>query len=210
MKTLYKIYAMRRSGHHGIINWICRQKRPCIFINEMKKHECFFYDVNKIYTHSDLNCNFNNKVLNYEDALIPNYITTKHTGFDNVINIVVIRDIYNLTASRLKFGVYTTNTNKLWINHILNKDKLIFINFNKWVCNKDYRREIAKSIQINNFTDDGINELWPLTKSSWDGIKYINKASEMDVNKRYKNISNIETYFDNNIKSLNRKYFGDT
>ena len=79
MKVLYKIYAMRRSGHHGIINWICRQKRPCIFINEMKINECFFYDVNKIHTNANLNCNFENMVLNYEDTLIP----------DNIIYIIL-------------------------------------------------------------------------------------------------------------------------
>ena len=122
-------------------------------------------------------------------------------------DVLIIRDPFNLFASRLKNNFLATKSKtktarELWIDYAkeflgetnyLQHNK-VCINYNLWVKNKDYRQEIAKQLEIN-FTDAAIDKVSGCGGgSSFDGRELDGKASKMDVNNRWKEFINNEEY----------------
>jgi hypothetical protein len=119
--------------------------------------------------------------------------------------IVVIRDFRNWVASCIKMALRDNkiieeviNNDKvaLYKDHLLNYDKpdCYFIKFNDWAINKDYRETICKDLGYT-FTDAAKDQLSIFGGgSSFDDMKYLKNASEMDVNNRYKEIETHPYY----------------
>lgn len=152
------------------------------------------------------------------------------------IDILVLRDPYNYFASRLKLeglGLYNPNipvklTNKksrealtdLWLQYAREylgesnnlKNNKVVINFNKWVSDKSYRKELAMRLGLK-FSDRSMNKL---TKSgpgsSFDKLKYANDAGKMKVLERWEVLKDYPFYreiFENKeIVELSNKIFG--
>ena len=121
-------------------------------------------------------------------------------------DVIVMRDPFNLFASRLKhkprdnrsyfsmLEVYSRRYSlpELWICYAKEclgetnflKNKKIFINYNQWFLDSNYRREIANQLKID-FSDNGLNDI-PPQPSSFDGASYAGKANKMDVLNRWK------------------------
>lgn len=125
-------------------------------------------------------------------------------------DLIIVRDPYNLFASRLranrrdnKAAEFTDfmkvksrhiSLPQLWIDYA--KEYLcetnylhnikIPVNYNQWVFDVEYRRQIAEKLGID-FTDSGFNDV--MTNgggSSFDGVDLQGKASEMSVLERWK------------------------
>jgi len=84
-------------------------------------------------------------------------------------DLLILRDPFNLLASRIKKGFVCVKSSRksfvdVWISHAkeflgetnyLTQQK-VCINYNQWVNDIDYRRQIAEQLDLN-FTDEGIN-----------------------------------------------------
>jgi len=117
-----RVIAMRRSGHHAIINWIrglFKDTQRVCFINEISSlhtplKQCSFTGFSKEEIHNDINGNFVKKdalILNFEEASVKELekklkiCNSKgfypRGGSKKILNVLVLRDPYNNFASRL-------------------------------------------------------------------------------------------------------------
>jgi hypothetical protein len=119
--------------------------------------------------------------------------------------VVVIRDFRNWLASCIKMAI---RDDKI-IEEVINNDKVAiyadhlsnygrpdcyFIKFNDWVTNKDYRETICKDLGYT-FTDAAKDQLSIFGGgSSFDEMRFLKNASDMDVNNRYKDIETHPYY----------------
>lgn len=191
-----KVFGMMRSGHHAIINWIYQQIESAVFKNNIfhpKYKEYDFWQKGESPTHC---------IYNIEDLNIGNYEKRlKRFGFGSsggTITILVVRDFYNLFASRLKYshlkryspiGWASREAINMWKSHA-NHNKNIIINFNYWFSDINYRKKIADKLDID-FTDAGVNDVKNFgLGSSFDQLNYDGKANQMKILERYKEFDN--------------------
>jgi len=140
------------------------------------------------------------------------YLGKSETRFD----VIVMRDPFNLFASRLKtkpredgpnfsmLEVYSRRYSlaELWITYAQEclgetsylKGQKIFVNYNRWFLDVNYRQEIAEQLGID-FSDEGIDDISDAGRgSSFDGDKYSGSAHKMDVLNRWKSFKGDPLY----------------
>ena len=169
-------YGMRRSGNHAILNWLlCNlsQKKNIIKIKHRlvsSGNSCYLNAINEyVNTKPKIleidfkfaEVSFKNIVVSYEDVPI-NYQTKYTTNFPKII---VMRDINNLVASRLKkikednegkkMAKYLFNVNekffKSWITHAsISRNEAYIIKFEEWISSKKIRDKISSDLGLKN------------------------------------------------------------
>jgi len=241
MKELSILY-MQRAGGHAIANWLTNQLPTTnyVFINNI-----FHYDNRLLFNKPLVKNNTEYLIYTIEDMSIGQAEKTKqrllYKHNSDKLNVLIIRDPYNLFASRYARQIGETNpitgekqpesikscnwsplktwTGKsaidCWRNHAqealshFNIDLCIF--YNRWIQDKSYRQQTAKDLGLN-FTDRGIDEVSTHGEgSSFDGLTYQGKASEMAVDtrwKKYKYDSYFCSLFDDRIHTLAQMLFG--
>jgi hypothetical protein len=176
----YRVFGLRRGGNHAIISWIisAMEDDSVYFFNDIlhdydklyksvitsyldEKIEKLSHKIKKNPTWSeDKKC----IIQSYEDQplSIINEVEKQYNGVvKNKINIIIVRDIYNLIASRLElcragssFTEVTNDVCELWleyVNEYLNpSNNTVCINYNKWNENEEYRNMIADKLGIKN------------------------------------------------------------
>jgi hypothetical protein len=141
--------------------------------------------------------------------------------------ILILRDPYNLFASRLKYKKPKKHAmqNKegfveKWKSYALEFlgdtniiDNKICINYNSWLKDIDYRRDLSKRLG-GDFSDSNI-DIVPSSGggSSFDRKSYDGRASEMKLLERWKSLKN-EKYFlelvdDKELAELSFRIFGN-
>lgn len=257
-KKEFRIVGLSRSGNHGVINWIINQLdgRYC-FLNCTEPKHNPFSTVRPLSASGDLyRTNIHNFDLDQEKTgrfSAKDYLIYNHEDcFLGPLNgkvfrqnktewmgesgerkdILLLRDPYNLFASRLKSGLirghHTLHGSKpislLTLqrlykqhaseflgekNYLQNK---ILINFNLWARSRDYRENLAAELGIP-FTDKGFKEVTEVAGgSSFDGTKFSGMAHKMDVNNRWKKYAADPEYmdlFDPEINELASRIFGE-
>lgn len=137
-------------------------------------------------------------------------------------DVLILRDPFNLFASRLQRsqGSITHGTNKrIWLQHAreflgrrryLPKNRLA-ISYNRWVVDCGYRRSIAEALGLR-FTDAGFETVVATAGgSSFDGLRYNGRASQMKVFERWKSHADEPRYrslFNEEIVALSHEIFG--
>lgn len=248
----FRIYAMMRSGQHAIMNWIYKQIKDSIilansitgiiwqeeaknYIDFLIKHGKPKYD-SMNYTNipvigkNIMNGKFNYLIYNIEDEERPllnfkekNLHQRLGIGTGKIINILILRDVFNLFASRLKMPFKPKrmeNNEKVAENWLIHAKEFITsnlltntikINYNKWFTNLEYRKNLSLSLNLN-FTDEGLKEVPNYGNgSSFDCLSYNNKAQEMKVNKRFEEFLNKKEYlrlFNKEVLETNKEIFG--
>jgi len=225
-KQLIYAFGLRRSGNHGVLNWIFHQRgTPRQFFSNCK----LYNPVKRVRKNA---CNLT--IMGFEDCELE-FDSHKFagnedefTGPDTIKNsVIVLRDPFNTFASRLKNRIIRKYTLPklsyyidLWkkyaheyLGHTSNLPDLIPINFNLWFESKDYRMSLSKSLGLE-FNDDGLNILSRKgVRSSFDGIKFDTRAQEMQVLNRWQQIPSLQKHLnilkDDEIISLTREIFGD-
>ena len=158
----------------------------------------------------------------------------KDAGFDNFsknnTNIIVIRSPWNHLASVLswKNKWYLKKKERfidcwlmmarecLGITNNIHSPKL-FIIFDKWFSDKNYRMELAKKLKIK-FSDRGLNIVMPVGRarrgSSFNTMEYNGDAQKMKVLDRWKSYLSNSVEFTNviymrkELLDLSEKIFG--
>lgn len=255
-KNEFRVVGMSRSGNHAIINWIIQQLqgRYC-FLNCAEPKTNPFYTARPLNQAKTYRVNYpgfhleneRRGVFSRKDFLIHSYedcflsmlnhkvFNQQHDTFvgpsKRRIDILILRDPFNLFASRIRSGLFRREkglvkkavtlltAKRIWKQHArealgekkhLRQGK-IFINYNLWACDPHYRKSVATSLNID-FTDSGFNDVSSCAGgSSFDGLNFENRADDMKVLERWKHYINDQEYkmiFDDEVISLSHKIFG--
>jgi hypothetical protein len=224
----YRFIGLRRSGNHAILNWIRKQ---------LPDDHCFLDDPPIRQLSDQISAarkDHSSEVILYsvEDENLPYLISEvifqeRFQLFGEKvesIDIIILRDPFNLFASRLKSDIIETRSRylnfvDLWIQYAREflgetshlKGNVVFINYNDWFLSKEYRVKIAKELGLS-FNDSGVDEVPSRGGgSSFDGSRFNNKGSQMDVLARWKVMQNNsefrQCFGDGEIIRLSKKLF---
>ena len=235
-KSLYTFAGVRRSGNHAIIHWMMRNMSGCTsFCNDVWLNQ----DPSKA-TLKKMKLGINsrrNVIISYEDRL-PDFsdslYNSDHVGhISNQYHIIILRDQFNLFASRMSWKYkqgtcFKKNVNyrkkiiDIWKSHALqfleweqgSESSAIVrvpINFNEWYVNKHYRKTIGQQLALDgNQTNVGAIHDYG-GGSSFDGMN-VRAGKQLDVLCRYKNLlqdHDFKSIFeDKELITLSTKIFG--
>jgi len=147
-----------------------------------------------------------------------------------IIEILVLRDPFNLFASRLKArwsqpkgGRYSqwldNRAVKMWKSYAQEflgittfYPSAIKIKYNDWFTSQEYRQDISRQLGLP-FTDEGLLLVTDDGQgSSFDGVNYNGRANQMQVLDRWKSCMGNKAYLrvfqDEELMSLAGKIFG--
>lgn len=241
-----RVFGLQRSGIHAVVNWIVQQsKGPTVFINDIKSLSGNpFVDADDFHWYAE-DAGASSPpdwaseragdhvakrylILGYEDT----DLRAVPRAFDDLLresvgpsrvtrNVIVIRDPFNLFASRMGF-LNTANRHpmdthrelvlRLWKIHArecLGLTQLlgtgtVVVKYNQWFADPEYRRAIATELGLS-FTDRGSSDVpgvdLPPTEfprfgcgSSFDNQQFHGRAQEMDVLARWRRFVNDPMY----------------
>lgn len=220
-----RVYGMRRSGNHAIIQWILAQAEGVTeFFNDASPEAPYAKEPRYgNWKPSAPPANVALSVVSFEDRSFE-IIRACESSFQRprtprrCIDLLVIRDPFNLFASRLHSpyisawktaylsGLSATQLAERYLEASLSQHfpsrsdrPLLTVNFNQWTENKEYRRSIANALNLE-FSDRGIEHLSSFGGgSSFDG-KFAN-PKELDLHSRWEAYAENENY----LNKLNRK-----
>ncbi len=240
-----RVFGLQRSGIHALVNWIVQQSGgPTLFVNDVKSlagspYECAHefhwrggeggdrkFDASA--ERGGIHSRKRRLVLGYEDTDL-RYLPV---GFSDLIgegvgrsgrvtNVLIVRDPFNLFASRFGFrnsanrhpmatqGEYVRQLWKLHAREALGRVRylggdVVVVRYNDWFASRDYRRAIAESLGLA-FSDEG-HQAVPgvdLPKgefarfgcgSSFDNTKFHGRAQEMAVLSRWERFACDQRY----------------
>jgi hypothetical protein len=183
----YNVWGLRRSGNHTIIEWIASHFKKTYHQNDIIQHKPW---VTNFYG--------NGKQI---DCLIDSFEDFEPSEI-NENTIILLRDWYNLSASRLNSGrgwetscrqidrhAYNRKCAEVYLKYCKLWEKYPdnFILYNKWVEDKNYAREIEKRYGWVNVSR---HDKLP-TSGIGNGSSFSDKTNS-GFNDRYLNI--IEKY----------------
>lgn len=249
-KLEVQICGMSRSGNHAVTNWVWAQTRGRkLLLNcaEGKTNpflSCRPMDIDrdcgwKAHPHIDMeeeragrHCRKDLLIHTYEDSWLRHAFSDdlqrRHDSWlgrsECVIRIVVLRDPFNLFASRRKIGAaLPRNTaRKMWKQHARQSledaaaarvacEPLVVL-YNKWRTDSAYRRKIASAIGIA-FTDAGFDSVPTcMGGSSFDGTAFDGRASQMATLERWRAYADEPEFrriFDAEMKEMSAALFGE-
>jgi hypothetical protein len=223
---LIRVIGLRRAGNHAIIMWLAHHfnKGEVLFLNDIDSG----INVKKIFAKMRYLHDYD--VFGVPEVIIYSHeeVWLKDIKNNGDTTIVVVRDPYNLTASRIKmmdtvgfphrWFIRDSNQYKrvlrqhmseaLKRTHLLSKK--IIVNFNKWWVDKEYRGIVSQMIGYN-FCDDGYGKMLPHGGgSSFD--KVVDDTRKLKVLNRWKeymdNSLMEKVFFDEGIAELSCALFG--
>ncbi|MGK7950711.1 MAG: hypothetical protein AB4368_18515 [Xenococcaceae cyanobacterium] len=237
-----RVVGLRRSGNHAVINWINKQESGYVshlnnIVPKCNPYRLLYRHYPKERLREESWGYFRPKdclIYSYEDyclkQITDRQFENKHDlylGKSKIrYDVLILRDPFNLLASRIKSNMLPVKNkylslSELWINYAKEflqetnylQNNKVCINYNRWVSDKNYRHQIADSLQLN-FTDAGFDEVRGYGGgSSFDGRDFHGLASNMDVNNRWKNITDHPKYHqflaNEQLMSYSQKIFGD-
>lgn len=221
-----RIAGLRRTGNHAIIHWMEEQQKPdknVCHLNNLKVNEnpyrhkyqnlSYYYPQHQwaiANYKKQAKGEFLNRdclIYSYEDysleRVFSSYFEKKHDLYIGKTlqkyDVLIIRDPFNLLASRLKNNFLSVKSKQkniidLWLEYAKEylgettylKHNKICINYNLWVKSKDYRQELAQKLNIK-FTDAGVNKVLSFGGgSSFDGENLNGQATSMNTDSRWK------------------------
>jgi hypothetical protein len=223
MTKAYMVFGIRRSGNHVVRSWVDSLVHgETIRIINASGPDFFSFalmEENKdIFEHDNL-------VMGIEEQSMEAIRSTNLYGFKSVKKILVLRDPYNLYASRIKHykamdlspfnDKFISMHWKSYANAFLKDKDLIKVSYNQFVGSEAYRMKLAnelginynyhKDLQVMNKVEGGTS-----TGSSFSGLEYDGKAKEMKVNDRwrvYKNDVRYISLFDKETRNLSERIF---
>ncbi|MGF1457734.1 MAG: hypothetical protein ACFBSG_01770 [Leptolyngbyaceae cyanobacterium] len=235
-QTEIRMVGLRRSGNHALIDWIEKQHADqntgrFKHINDVPlsenpfRHEYEYFsdhypeypkEIEQVRLESI--GKFQKKdylIFNYEDYSLDKIVKSgferKHDWYVGKsarrVDLLIMRDPFNLLASRLKKGFVSVKSTyasftDIWISYakeflgetnFLPEEK-VCVNYNHWVEDYSYRKKIAQQIGLT-FTDAGFNQVARRAGgSSFDGIVHDGDPSKMDVTGRWRHFLGNDLY----------------
>ncbi len=223
-ETNYIIHGFKKGGSHAITNWIVKQiptkisyYNECKIINKEIKFTRFTWRFNQ-------NKKQYSNIYLFQNTDISETIRLKFNKTKDQKHIILLRDVLNWGASIYKTQKieirYLNNFNiTLWKKfakeYLNNSSKYIFILYNKWFVDEDYRKAISTKLELD-FNDIGKNKMFMKegsgSQSSFDKDKYKNNPESMNVLTRFKEFAEDDKFlkmFDEESLELNGQIFGN-
>lgn len=254
-----RITGLSRSGNHAVINWILGhlQEKEFCFLNcaEPKSNpfdtcrplgpgeKSWYTNIPDLNIREEMCGDFVWKdylLYSHEDSFLG---PLKHRVFrenrekwlgraGKRKDVLIIRDPFNLFASRRKAGlllghnthgakpmslnslrrIYKQHAKEVLGRSDFLKDKVV-INFNRWVKDRLYRKNIAGQLELEH-TDEGMKEVSRVAGgSSFDGVKISTEKLQQKLEERWKEYSvdpQFHEIFDEELIELSEAIFGET
>lgn len=220
MKNQYefRIFGLRRSGNHALISWIISNfgNNEVFYFNDVRNASISLYNTPSFISKTDRRVKaikeklaerrhmFKNKVClihSYEDRdlnIIKQVDHHNNGKSENLFNILILRDPYNMVASRLELEHPNTRVTpkimSLWeqyakeymgLTNIL--DNKIVVDYNQFCSNPEYRNKLALSLKLDPEKVDNNIVLGFGRGSSFTGQ---NKESTNKYNERWEKYKN--------------------
>lgn len=213
-KRLIVIHGMKRSGNHALARWIQAQTRGPFFNNVVPTTPIILglgparypvtygaLDVVDRYIsgHEEATGCAEDTIVSVEDHRLD---VLDHTSFPMpVLNLLIVRDPWNLFASRIKkafsvhkpqyprsMGFLMERVINIWKSHaseFLGRTNTLpdatMVSFTRWFSDEAYRRRLAARL-ILDFDDAEYYAVSAIGGgSSFNGMAYDGRANEMDV-----------------------------
>ena len=209
-----RFIGLKRSGNHAVLNWIRAQEQDHYFLNSVGVSTSPFRHFHLHFPHKGFReeawGNFKTKncfLYSYEDHSIAKITEPKYEKKHDLYvgktshryDVLLLRDPFNLMASRLKKGLLSVKTKgmspaDMWIEYAkeflgetsyLSNNKVV-INYNLWFSDISYRRKISAALNLD-FSDAGLNYVSSYGGgSSFEKQNFTGNAQQMDVTNRWK------------------------
>lgn len=241
---LIRFAGLARSGNHAIINWTLKQlRRRWCFLNCVQAKTDPFESARPMddgarhLTNMPEACTLESArrarpdhlLISFEDSFLRPCLSRQALGAPGDdqeartgdITVVVLRDPYNLFASRrgLTGGVVQdASALRIWKQHAracLGEARglpgnILMANFNHWTADAEYRRDLARRLGLE-FTDAGRSEIIRCGGgSSFDGRAMHGRAEAMQVTRRWRRFAGDSRYrrlFDDETRRLAARLF---
>ena len=219
MREIY-VFAMQRSGHTAIVNWLCKQNAPAYHYDHMVRSRKnpipgVWQPKRFIFEYIPLRSGkvkVNTQKLNYKPSqklfqkslVVYGYEDKKiYKQFEIEKEVIaIIRNPLNWKASRFRLSRYKTKgENKKWLSHLESNVYKIF--FDEWFINKEYRKKICDDLKLN-FNDKGLLDVQQV--SSFDQKKFDGRAQDMNVLERWKAYKDKRIFMDQVSEDMLKKY----
>lgn len=196
-KTFILLWGIRRAGNHVLHNWLGRQFEPPtrhvlnVEYNAMAALEA---------KGKRIAINYNTLLICFESHPLATVLSAERGGYfekslgcyDRIRNVIILRDPWNLFASRLSCGLKRLQhpANHLWVEYakaFIDKPyDAEYVNYNEFITNKAYRLALSEKLG-GTFDDSSMDEVLGCGGgSSFDKQIYDGRAGEMDVFGRWK------------------------
>lgn len=242
-----RLIGMARSGNHAVAHWILSQapgRWLCLNCAEGKANPFatarplddgrpWLTNLEDFEPFAEREGGFAQKdllVVTHEDHFLANAASREYERHHDEwvgpsarrIDLLVLRDPYNLFASRLRSGVGRLSDGvalRMWKQHakeFLGRQRRLraepkFVSYNRWVASRAYREDLAWALSFP-FTDAGFREVPACAGgSSFDGRDYHGRATRMRVLDRWRHYGDDRAFrrlFDPETRELARLAFG--
>ena len=202
MRTLWIITGMRRSGIHAVVNWIKAAidttGEPHVLLNNVRLSVLNGKDSNSIFSQNFASSDSPKEhvLIVYEDKRLRRVSDSpllRHIGADERKQMVVLRDPYNLAASRLQRTRrrHSRDTNprrvsELWPGHAKHDETWTRCVYNRWFLDESYREQLATELGLPTCPPFPNQIARAGHGSSFDGVRYDGRVSEMPVLDRWR------------------------
>jgi len=210
MRTLWIIAGMRRSGIHAVVNWIKAAidttGEPHVLLNNVHLPVLNSKESNVIFSKSFASSDSANEhvLVVFEDKRLRRIIGSpllQRIGGDRRKHLVVLRDPYNLVASRLQRTRHRRNrdTNprrvaQLWPDHAKHDETWTRCVYNQWFVEESYRKQMATALELPTCPPLPTRIARAGRGSSFDGVRYDGRPSEMPVLDRWRKFADDQQY----------------
>jgi len=202
MRTLWIIAGMRRSGIHPVVNWIKAAidtaGEPHVLLNNVHLAVLNSKDSNVVFSRNFASSDSANEhvLVVFEDKRLRRIDASPllgRIGGDRRKLLVVLRDPYNLTASRLERTRRRRNRDthprrvaELWPDHAGHDATWTRCIYNRWFAEQSYRQQVAAALELPTCPPLPNRIARAGRGSSFDGVRYDGRVAEMPVLDRWR------------------------
>jgi len=219
-----RVVGMKRSGQHAIISWLQRHCDDRVYhLNNVPVYDNPFRQRATYYPEPGLaeeaRGEFTPKellIVSHEDFGMDQVASARWRKYHDMFVgrsresyvILVLRDPFNMMASRIKAGMLKTrhpqlSPTELWVQHArvflgesryYGREMLVPVNYNQWFESSTYREELSARLGMSR-NDLGIGAVSKHGGgSSFDGLHHRAAPQRMDVMGRWRYFRNDATF----------------
>ena len=224
---LIMIFGIRRSGIHLTANFLASQfDEPVHVINnqnvmQMAEAEQTGVDGKLPEVNARVVIFEEHPAAAFDIPKVHNYFPTLLGGYKEIHRIVLVRDPYNLFASRIKHYPESMSVNKTWVkkdfiranwltycDRFQNPEGMTPVSYNELVRSKTYRRRISKLIGADHFSDKAMSAVDPNGGgSSFSGTSTPDAQRVLQNHHHYSDLSAYRDLFEEEYVDYSNKIF---
>jgi len=214
LKTAYVVFACKRSGHPGVLNWFCEQHGNILHLNNVKPdHTAKQFTTAEGGLKGNL-LNYGNAtslITNFEEFSMYDYVKHDCDSYapvghaEQIQHMVILRSFKNMVASTV--ARWEMNFRFNWDDKVDSYQEqlkaaqgkghpfrnMYVILYDLWFEFPAYRKAICQSWNMP-FTDEGIDAIPSIFGSSFDFLRFQGRAHEVNTLHRYEQCADNAAY----------------